>query len=61
MIYNDYGNILNSCTIYIVLLVIFLIISISISSAFIYFHWYLKKCSTNTITNINAINETVIS
>ena len=40
---NDYGNICNSCTIYIVLFVIFLIISISISSAFIYFHWCLKR------------------
>ena len=38
MIYNDYGEVCNSCTIYIVLFVIFLIISISISSAFIYFH-----------------------
>ena len=35
---NDYGEVCNSCTIYIVLLVIFLIISIRISSAFIYFH-----------------------
>ena len=43
MIYNDYGEVCNSCTIYIVLLVIFLIISMSISSAFINFHWYLKK------------------
>ena len=33
---NDYGMI-------IVLLVIFFIISISISNVFIYFHWYLKK------------------
>ena len=32
-----------SCTIYIVLFVIFLIISISVSSVFIYFHLYLKK------------------
>ena len=35
---NDYGNVCNSCTIYIVLFVIFLIISISISSAFIDFY-----------------------
>ena len=33
----------NSCTIYIILFVIFFIISRSISSVFIYFHWYLKK------------------
>ena len=40
---NDYGEICNSCTVYIVLLVIFFKLSISISSVFIYFHWYLKR------------------
>ena len=47
MIYNAtlnyYGEICNSCTVYIVLLVTFFIVSISISSVFIYFHWYLKR------------------
>ena len=43
MVYNKYGNVLNSCTMYTVFLVIFLTISISISSVFIYFYWYLKK------------------
>ena len=50
MLYNETLNsiplnakVSNSCTIYIVLCVIFLIISMSISSVFIYFHWYLKK------------------
>ena len=50
MIYNKTVNaiplntkVCNSCTTYIVSFVIFLIISISISSAFIYFNWYLKK------------------
>ena len=33
----------NSCTMYVVLLAIFLIIGITVSSAFIYFCWYLKK------------------
>ena len=42
---NDYRNVCNSCTIYIILLVIFLIISISI----IHFHWYLKKAILNAI------------
>ena len=37
---NDYGNVCNSCTIYIVLFGIFLIISTIISSAFVDFHWY---------------------
>ena len=40
---NDYEKICNSYTVYIVLLVIFFIISVSISSVFIYFYWYLKR------------------
>ena len=40
--WNDYWKICSSCTVYIVLLVIFFIISISISSVFIYFNWYLR-------------------
>ena len=36
---NDYEKIRISCTIHIVLLVIFFIISVSISSVFIYSHW----------------------
>ena len=40
---NDYENVPNRCTVYIVLFVIFFIMSIRISSAFIYFHWYSKK------------------
>ena len=57
---NDYGKVCNSCTIYIVFLAIFLIMSISISSAFVYFHWYLKKkilrqqfIECNSIKHIN--------
>ena len=56
---NDYENVCNSCRIYIVLFVIAFLIIIDISSAFIYFHWYLKKSSTN-ITNINPGTETLI-
>ena len=44
---NDYGNVCNSCTLYIVLFAIFLIISTIIS---IYFHWYLKRNNTSTKT-----------
>ena len=40
---NDYEKICSSCAIYIVLFVLLFIISISISSIFIYFHWYLKR------------------
>ena len=56
---NSYGNVCNSCTIYIVLLIKFFLISIGISCAFVYFYWYLKKDNAN-ITNINANTETVI-
>ena len=45
---NDYRKTCNSCTVYIVLLAIFFIISISISSIFIYLHWYLKRGYTET-------------
>ena len=58
--FNDYKKDCSSCTIYVVLFAMFLIISTIISSAFIYFHWYLKTSNTNTITNINANTETVI-
>ena len=44
---NNYGNVCHSCTIYIVLFAMFLIISISIRSVFIYFLWYLKRSNTN--------------
>ena len=40
---NYYGKICGFSTIYIVLSVIFFIISISINSVFSYLHWYLKK------------------
>ena len=42
----------NSFTIYKVLFVIFLIISIKTSSIFIHFHLYLKKGKFNTNTQI---------
>ena len=49
MIYKETLNVslsdykCNSCTLYIVLFVIFLVTSIVISAAFIYFYWYSKK------------------
>ena len=46
MTHNDYENICNSCTIYIILFVIAFLIIISISSVFIYFHWYLRRYDT---------------
>ena len=52
---NDYGKTWNSCTVYVALLAIFVMVSINISSVYIYFHWYLKRRYTNT-TNIKEIN-----
>ena len=49
MIYNETLNVslsdykCGSCTLYIVLFVVFLVTSVIISAVFIYFHWYLKK------------------
>ena len=59
IISNDYKNVCGSCTIYIVLLVKFFIISISVSSIFIYFYWYLKKNNT-CVTSFNPSTEIVI-
>ena len=56
---NDYEKICSSCSVYIVLLVIFFRLSISISSVLIHFHLYLKKGNTR-VTNINPSTETVI-
>ena len=49
MIYNETLNVSSSdyecgsCTLYIVLFVVFLVASVIISAVFIYFHWYLKE------------------
>ena len=45
---NDYRKICNTCPVYILLLTIFFIASIGISSVLIYFHWYLKRRYTET-------------
>ena len=50
---NDYGKTYNSYTVYIVLLVIFFIISIN-SSVFIYFYCYIKKDVTHVQFNKNT-------
>ena len=54
---NDYENVCNSCTLYIVLFVVAFLIIIGISSAFSCLHWCLKidnihvTCDTNTQKN----------
>ena len=59
MIYNGYGNVSNSCTVYIVLFFFAFTIIIGISSGHFDFHGYLIISNIN-ITNINANTETVI-
>ena len=51
---NEYEKICNPCSVYMVLLVIFFMLSI-----FIYFHWQLKKGNTG-VANINPSTKTVI-
>ena len=58
---NYYGKICSSYTVYIVMFVIFFIISISISSVFICFHWYLKRkqfieCNSVEYNSVKHIN-----
>ena len=40
---NDYEKIYSPCIAYIILFIKFFIISISINSVLIYFHWNLKR------------------
>ena len=53
---NVYKKVCNSCMVYIVLFVIFLITNICICSVFIYFHWYLKKDNISTNFNVGYLN-----
>ena len=59
---NDYERVCNGCTIYIVLLIliIFFVKRISISSAFIYFYRYLKRINVNSSINTSINAETII-
>ena len=56
---NDYEKVCNSCTVYIVLFIIALLIIIGINSLYFYFLWYLKKTDIN-VTNIIPKTETLI-
>ena len=44
---NVYKKVCNSCTVYIVLFIIFFIANICICCIFIYFYWYLNKNNTS--------------
>ena len=44
---NNYKNVYNSCTPYIVLFAVFLVVSTVISTVFIQFYWYSEKNITN--------------
>ena len=53
---NVYKKVCNSCMIYIVLFVVFLITSICICCALIYFHWYLKNDNRSTNFSVEYLN-----
>ena len=53
---NVYKKVCNSCVIYIVLFVVFLIRSICVCCVFIYFHWYLKKDNITTNFSVGYLN-----
>ena len=53
---NVYKKVCNSCLVYIVLFVVFLITSICICYVFIYSHWYLKKYQIGTNFSVGYLN-----
>ena len=65
MLYNEsfdvnplsvYKKVYSSCTVYIVLFVVFLIKSICICCVFIYFYCYLKKYNIGTNFSVGCLN-----
>ena len=53
---NVYKKVYNSCKIYIVLFVAFLMTSICICCVFVYLYWYLKKDNINTHFSVRYLN-----
>ena len=53
---NVYEKVCNSCMVYIVLFVMFLIKSICICSVFIHLYWYLKKDNISTNFSVGYLN-----
>ena len=55
---NDSKKVCGSCTLYIILFVIFLVISTVIGAVFVYFYWYSKK--DNVRVKFNPGTQTTI-
>ena len=53
---NVYKKVYNSCMVYIVLFVVFLITSICTCCAFSFFYWYLKKDNISTNFSVGYLN-----
>ena len=53
---NVYKKVFNSCMVYIVLFIVFLITIICTSCVFIYFYWYLKKDNVSTNFSVGYLN-----
>ena len=53
---NVYKKVYNSCMVYIVLFVVFLITSICTCCAFYFFYWYLKKDNISTNFSVGYLN-----
>ena len=53
---NVYKKVCNSCMVYIVLLVVFLITGICTCCVFIYFYWYVKKDNISTNFSVGYLN-----
>ena len=53
---NVYKKVCNSCIVYMVLFVVFLITCICMCSVFICFHWYLKKDNITTNFGVGYLN-----
>ena len=53
---NVYKKVCNSCMVYTVLFIVFLITSICTCCVIIYFYWYLKKDKISTNFNVGCLN-----
>ena len=51
---NEQKHRYSSCTVYIVLFSIILVINIGIGTYFVYFHWYLKKDNVQAMVHTHT-------